>query len=491
MWCFNALHGLKPARGRTYRKSNLFTDFQPRLARAMMSLERTFRRLSAERRRLVARKSNLAESWCVSRLRLVDRREKAINQMLATGYSLGDAFAWFFYQFDPNMLRQHAESPRQRHPPVGYGGLAEVGALNALQGRWPWLALLHSTTSLLRLGDITIFNLSTLTVDAIVEVKSGSRSNDVLAAEMSIVQGRPGFAIDEFTAAWSTAPHQSAGTDAVSDLGLNSRSRARQRRQLEKLTSLLQGRHSKPQIDGGELEISQPPHSSLDSLIRSVPRGRSRSARVSDSLVLVAFRSHVRNADSYRQSESVPKLPATLNTHVRSTVASESSLNFVHMGSIHYQADASPVSWHGSMPVFWWKLGRQSLRDLLFHEIAVVTLWNHAHLIQRLEAEGLQVDRSQLPKLLKISRSDGQATRIYVDASYAARVPRDLANDDSIVRAIRAAFALEIPSDRGRVRAEIYEVHPLFTPEGLHAFRMRMAEFGRELANAAHRRRER
>jgi hypothetical protein len=456
----------------------------------MMALERAFRRLGAERRRLVARKPNLAESWFVSRLRLIGRREKTINHMLAIGYSLGDAFSWFFYQFDPNMLRQHGTSPRQRHPPVGYGGLAEVAALNALQGHWPWLALLHSTTSLLRLGDITIFNLSTLTVDAIVEVKAGSRSNNVLAAEMCIVRSSPGFAIDEFAAACSTAAHQSAEVAAVNPLGLDSRSRARQQRQFEKLTGVLQVRHSKPHIHGGEVEISQPPHSLLDSLIRSVPHGRSRSARVSDSLVLVAFRSHVRNAHSYLQSESAPKPPATLNTHLVSTVVPESSLNLIHIGSIHYQRDASPVSWHGSMPVFWWNISRESLRRLIFHEVAVVTLWNHAHLIQRIEAEGLQVDRSQLPKSLKVSRNDGHATRTFVDASYAARVPRDLASDESILRSIRATFALAIPLDRGRVIAEIYQVRPLFTPEELHSFRIGMADFARELADAARGRRE-
>lgn len=129
------------------------TEFQPTLADALSRLSGVYRQLAAEKELRIRAKKRLAPAWFIHRMRFLSSEQEIVCRAIRIGRSIGDAFAWFFYQNDRTLLAEHLKEPEQLLIPEGVGGFAELEMVRRMPVLHGHFVLYHGITSILRLGD--------------------------------------------------------------------------------------------------------------------------------------------------------------------------------------------------------------------------------------------------------------------------------------------------------------------------------------------------
>ena len=147
-------------------------DFQIDLAAVLYRLSELYQEIAAERRALIGRKQSYSPRWFARRQAVLAGYQTAIERTLLIGKSMGNAFAWFFYQSQPDLLQKHYSEPHQRVLPTGIGGRGELEFIRQVRSIDGKLVLHHGITSILRVGDISLIDLSKFRVVSIGEIKT-------------------------------------------------------------------------------------------------------------------------------------------------------------------------------------------------------------------------------------------------------------------------------------------------------------------------------
>ncbi|MDB6068708.1 MAG: hypothetical protein JWR26_4916, partial [Pedosphaera sp.] len=104
----------------------LLFSFQPSLCSSLFKLETLFSELCKERRIALAKTSKPKQKWHLERVKTLDCYREIVTQAMDVGKSIGDAFAWIFYQRDKELIRNHFAQQEIAHSPVGVGGRGEI-----------------------------------------------------------------------------------------------------------------------------------------------------------------------------------------------------------------------------------------------------------------------------------------------------------------------------------------------------------------------------
>lgn len=135
------------------------------------------------------------------------------------------------------------------------------------------------------------------------------------------------------------------------------------------------------------------------------------------------------------------------------------------MDSFAYAEDGSPVHLIGTMPVFWWDLDLELIRQILFHEIEVVALFNPAHLVSKLERKGFDVVMSpEDGKLLVSKRSANCEFRVEGMDYFTRLITQCLYSEETVVEMLEkvATEAAQGATYNKAGRMEIVFNHALF-----------------------------
>jgi hypothetical protein len=162
-------------------------SFQTDLAAAIFRLSRAYHELAAESRGLVTRKKELSPRWFVQRQAALARYRDAIDRAITVGRGLGDAFAWFFYQADPELLRQHQTAQHQQFMPKGLGTTGEIEFVRNVKLLADHLVLHHGITSILRIGDVSLIDIRGPRVAGIGELKTSPISEGTLNVQIRYI----------------------------------------------------------------------------------------------------------------------------------------------------------------------------------------------------------------------------------------------------------------------------------------------------------------
>ncbi len=180
--CWNVLRTLKETKVDALFLPELL-KFQPTLRHALLKQEDMRDVIHKEKRRLITKKENLNSSWFRKRMRSLDNYLEILDNSISIGKCLGDSFAWLFYQRDRHLLRKHCEAPRVFHTPTRIGGLGELQFINNIQRLQGQIVICHSTTTFLRLGDLSLIDPQSCTVSAIGELKTRQAGDQQLVAQ--------------------------------------------------------------------------------------------------------------------------------------------------------------------------------------------------------------------------------------------------------------------------------------------------------------------
>jgi hypothetical protein len=442
----------------------------------MQRLEEGRLELSRRRQSLIDRKRTFHNDWFRREQARLSAQQGAIQQAIGIGYSLGDAHAWYFYQFDRLLLEQHAAHNRQKQPTTSVGGLGEIAVLETLLQVGHYIPLYHGVTTILRVGDISLVELKPWRVVAIGEIKTTAPVSEWANSTVTFTGHREDFSVEDFNRRLHALNRQrraksknrrkhEPGHGAWNPDQAPLEAKRRFQRQLDRTKASL---HASRRVPDGESELlaEMTPLTRLEEAARATRLGRLQFQMVDDGLMVLTHRSRARSLFRLLTStESITSadLPAEVESLFQQTVVPGSQWNGLLFGQLQYDDDGLPTLPHGSVPVPWWYVAPDVTRDIVFRMLTVSTVWNPAKLVARLEAAGFTVTSDTFPQKLVLSFQRGERTWSYVDPNFATRIPGTLSRAADWVEGIkRLAEHAQLDENRGK-RIDMHTVHEYFS----------------------------
>ena len=379
-------------------------EFQPKLAEALHHLSNRYRTLYQERRGLISRKPKLNRRWFQQRMKSLADCQAAINQAISTGKALGDCFAWLFYHHDMAIIEEHYAREYQHYFPPGGGGLGELGFIQNIRLMDDCFVVFHGTTSFLRIGDFSLYNVNTHKITAIGEIKTTEvRGKEIecrfylYGDEVKSLRGWSAKAPTTLEESYSSLP------DAMI---------ARLRKQLRSIENTFQSIHDREQLEGGEREGSSY-HPELEQALATVRPGQSCWMKLSPSLLVNASLSSTRSFSRRCFSFGQPNTDISsdeINALLESLVASDRAVNSLVHNYIQYDEKDRTQNIQICPPALWWPIPIDTAYKLIFHELIVITVFNSGALIEALEKKGLRLAPTSGGSKLVLNFADSSRT---------------------------------------------------------------------------------
>jgi hypothetical protein len=409
-------------------------DFQPTLAAALFELDASYRQVRLSEKVLIGRKSILSPVWFRKRMRALARYREALTRAIEIGHGLGDSFAWLFYARDRQSLRAHLKVQGQRHLPPGIGGRGELEFLRQVKGVGSQIAIYHGTTTFLRIGDVSLFDLTDGKLVGIGEIKTAEIKPGSLQLSLHMVTSRGP------SAASTVKQHREE------NWALPQAPDQRLRRQMKAMARALIAQKQKRNADRAST-ISGGAHlQELDSLYQRIRRRGVAYQRAGNGLILAGLRVGNGKLATQLLERSRINLESRFSGvrhEAMRTMATDSADNALHVGYIDLRLQL------GATPLFWWPVSTDLLRDLIFGDVMIMTIYNPAHFFARLRELGFSIEghskgEYRVSKLVNGHRAQLHAIDYFLDA-----IQRNLLREEAALEAIRQ---LMDPIESGKVK---------------------------------------
>jgi hypothetical protein len=408
-------------------------SFQPTLGKALFKVESLYQKVCQEGRELVARRDKLTRKGVRRRLHTLNGFKHLLKQCADVGKALGDAYAWCFYQDERELLRKHREQEPNPHPPTGIGGIGEIEFVTRLPKYGNYLVIAHSTTTFLRLGDVSLIDPETFRVAGIGELKtceSGTSGMDV-----TIILVGPNLAKENLPEITSNAGDKSKPEAKP----LPPRLQERLNRQLSRIKESFKPKASDGMV-GSHKAVGDFHHAKLGELYAHCSKAGWGYLKADRGLLLVGI---PRDGETL-YARLTAKLAAKrtfkrlrINEAARTIVDKALPDNSIRIDWVHYRARQRYVLESEMRPLFWWPLPLGVIEALLFKHFAVMTLYNPAFLIADLRSAGVEVTSNE-GGAIRIWKQAGEKRFEVCGISYFLRlVQSELLSDKAIAAVIQ------------------------------------------------------
>lgn len=399
--------------------------FQPLLYHSLLQLTRGYHEIRRERERLVASKGRLTKTWHDRRQRVLAERQKILMRAISLGRTLGDAFVWFFYRNDPALLQEHLKQPPQSLPPTGDGGEGELALVDAVRFLGDKFILFHGITTMFRLGDASLADLSTQRIVGIGELKTTRIDEKTLSMHFQ-ASIQPGVSFSK-TATVPISPRMPPPEQL-----------ARLKKQIARISRAAAHAERPPQAQM-EMHVADMAHvQELDDLVAETKVKKVAMRQVSPGLVILAYRSGQRTLRSRLKGiASIPRNAlAGTEPLAKSIILDGSPHNMLIITTGFYSDDWVPVILPGASPMLMWHLKPEVKQALATGAVVIVTLFNPAHIFKGFVDQGWSFERFKPPSdfSLKRVRSDGKVVEIGRVQYFLQLVTAALYREDYVVR---------------------------------------------------------
>ncbi len=402
-----------------YRQKLL--DFQSTLAGALLQLDEFHRRIRSDERALVTRKNALSPSWFRRRMRTLAHYRDALKGAIEIGHGLGDSFAWLFYVRDRQSLKAHLKVSGQTHLPPGIGGRGELEFLRQVKGIGNQLAIYHGTTSFLRIGDVSLFDLTDGSLVGIGELKTAE-----------VEPGRLEITLHMVTSRQPEVPNTAQPVPRARRQ-LPQANEQRLRRQMTAMAKTLRDHKQEPR-DSRRTIHSGAHLAELDALYQRIRPRRVAYQQAGNGLVLAGMRTgkvgfatrllERSHANFGSRFAAVPK-------EALKTMLADSADNALLLGHLDLRLQG------GATPIFWWPVRTDLLRDLIFGDVIIVTIYNPAHFFGHLRALGFGVEGDPKSGYRVSKVVDGHEVRLHAVEYFLDAIQRNLLTEHAALAAIR------------------------------------------------------
>jgi len=377
-------------------------DFQLRLLDAIADVEAAYRSIKHEEKFLIANKARYQLRWFGQRMAKLAGYTMVIDHVLAVGRAIGDGFAWFFYERDRDLIAEHLKHQRQRLLPPGDGALGERMTLKNMQGFGGRILIYHGTTTFLRMGDISFIDTSTMRVACVGELKTQRTAPDLIEVSIALIAG----SADQLPKASDFEVARKPRERPAPEFPPAMRDRfARQRKTMGEAMARV---HEKSVDDS----LGGPSKFHFEELQEVVSRSRKRSfeyVHAGPGVVIGALRlSQNGNLGSnfLGQFKHAERAAAEVPQWAVKTVDPASKWNSLSLGSVG-SGSGDLAFGPETIPFAWWPVDRETLKEILFGDVMVITLFNPAHMLRSLEERGFELTFDRRHRLKEAVRTHG------------------------------------------------------------------------------------
>jgi hypothetical protein len=406
-------------------------SFQPLLAKAIHTLDNLHLQIKRHERDAISKKKTIWARTFAARLKLLAFYDKVVVETLGIGKTLGDAFAWFFYMDDKELLAKHLQHEFVKHTPGGPGGRGELAFIQNLQVSNGHLALYHGNTTILRIGDVSFVDLETFQVTGLGEIKSCEVEPNVIHGRLEIFG--PTAKINSIYAGPPAAEeHHNSGKELPEP---SQRMKDRFQRQRETMALAFK---PKDQKQGAPIAIETlSTRDSFVELCKSLETVSAACQKCGDGLLLLAVRPSSTESFSSRMFAAVKgrekwdlgdfeKHALTVLDHSQDPKNSWNSLEI---------SEFTPAFQLGTVPFCWWQIDSTVIKRVIFQDIIIVTIYNPAFLVKKLQAAGFDVRRTGKRDEFTASKRSGSGTLMVPECEYFIRlITNHFMSEDGVLR---------------------------------------------------------
>jgi hypothetical protein len=397
------------------------------LIEALWILDSQYRAISNEKTRLIQNKSRYSSSWFARRMGALDGYLKILRSEIGSAKTVGDGYAWIFYQDDDTLIDEHLKRQRQINLPPGVGGIGERAFVEKLQGLNRQFVLYHGITSYLRMGDVTFFDPATRRVRSIGELKSKQVGKDQYQITLGFVHSKDLEAPIDLASLQLQEGRE--GTDLPRSIA------TRLNKQLEEISGAIanvkEAASDKIHATQGTFYFKE-----LDEVITESCTSGAAYRKAGKGLILGAIR-----ANGDQASKRVFQKFNDLNNKLAWTTEAAQSIfdpslndNCICFGTVGYARDGFPIVLPGTIPLMWWPVLRKNLYDLIFGKVIVVSLYNPAHFWQMLRSKGYNVTTDGRSHLVSVVKTEGERRIDFRNIDYFRHLTTNfLMSDETVI----------------------------------------------------------
>jgi hypothetical protein len=398
--------------------------FQHDLASALLKLDKVFLRIAAAKTALVDRKHAVNQQWFGRRMATLSRYQDALEETIRIGKSIGDSFAWFFYMRETDLIEKHLAVEGQLHMPPGIGAAGELAIIKNIK---PFdnnhLVLYHGTTTFLRIGDISLIHMPSLTVSALGEIKTKKTSDSELRISLFLLG-------DSHQIRRRRLSLGKRRTKRLSAEEMPPGRTAQLRRQMNRMGAALD-----TEAPDRRLKVTQQSNIHvLDDVAVRLNRQQFILEKLDDGLMLLGVRTA--SPASRLSSRLLPRTKYDISAILDASEHAAHQIIDKSRRDNSLILDQLSVGFvPGMTPLFWSSVSSSVLRRVAFREIAFQTSFNPVHLVQKLQRAGLEVitGRLGLPATVKKRLGRGTASASAIDTMFSL-VTQHLVTEEAFVQ---------------------------------------------------------
>lgn len=386
--CWEFLAGMKD--GRLETESMSLTQFQPTLAQVIFNLSGLHRKVEQEKRFRIERKGKYSNSWFSKRMGFLAKQQELLDAVISICRGLGDGFAWFFYQWDRQYISEHLAEQHQQYTPSGIGGIGELEFIKNVPHIHGFMVIYHGITNILRLGDLSLIDIKNRRVVGIGELKTYSSKPGEL--KLNLIFSGPNLHKEinsEIIVDSESGEHE---IDISSKLSGGAKDRLN--RQMERITNSFKKLVAKPEK---QLVLDTDGHyKEFNTFVSDLKVGEFSYYRLGKSLLLIGYKSpHKTLYKKLRDTKKKTQFKlSSIENHLHGILLKDCEYNSAILGSFFYQSTGRIRHYPGMTHLLWWPLDTNVIKEILFHDSIVITIYNPAHLLALFKARGYSVEDS-------------------------------------------------------------------------------------------------
>jgi hypothetical protein len=387
---------------------------------------------------------------------LIRDYQEALKSTVAVGKTIGDSFAWFFYHKRREYLLEHLKHERIFHTPPGIGGLGELEFIDRFRVFNNHLVIYHGTTTFLRLGDISFIDMNTLEPVAIGELKTEKVGPQEI--RIALLAFGPNKQAPNLFEGTTSQKKESVDSKPFLD-GFPQHIQDRLNRQIKSILESL-----RPSAPDTKMALNmRVPIDELTTLSRNITTSAMAYQKVGNGLVLIGFLDGKRSLYSRLMRESSydwnKKLAGT-EKYALEIMREGSEDNMVFINSLQIPSPRYQLPL-GMTPLFWWPLDLEFVKKILFRKVLIFSLYNPAHLIERLTQAGFDVRFIENERRFEVTKSLGDRTAALEGFDYfVSLIVHQLFPEETVVQMIENTIEQmerENLPDYSKVELHIYQ----------------------------------
>ncbi|WP_281922035.1 hypothetical protein [Flavobacterium collinsii] len=391
-FCWNVLADFKTLSVKENNFVERLLIFQEKLATTIIRLQSIRSTVVTEEEYCVKNKKKFNQDWFRSRMKLLSTYKKGIDSVINMSKSFGDAFAYFFYQFDQELLNKHLNHQRIVNHTVDIGKRGELEFIKNIKHLEGHFTLFHDMTNILRYGDFSFINLRTLKIEKIGELKTKKVDSQTLNLSLTF------FKRSDFKKRKEEIKNRELEKTRVG-------------RQILGIANLLV--NVKEENDEKKKLFNPTYSKEVEKLILSTKPNDSQAIQVSNGLAFsllktrktslfhnIFYKDFIKNGIKEKFNENYTEV-------VKKLIKKDSDGNGIIIGQLLYNPDLTTKNTPGTVPLFWHPINIKALKQLYFLNTIVISLFNPLHLISEIENMGFHVDSKYSKKKVEVKQTKG------------------------------------------------------------------------------------